>query len=304
MRRNKTQIVPFLLFLSAVLFAGQIKTIKDALGFSFDVSSPPKRIISLSPNITEILFALGLGNKIVGVTRYCDYPPEALKIEKIGGMVNPNLEKIKALNPDLIISFRGNPLRILKRLKKLGLPLFALEMGRDIESVFPLIKKIGVLTQKEKEAKFLIQSMKKKYYKIQEALLNVEKDPKVFLSLHGMGLWTCGKDSFLDDLVRKAKGVNIAGKIQRKWLHINREQLIHEDPEIIIIISKSQEEFDRAKEWIKKEKPFERLRAVVTDNIYHLDENIATRPGPRFIDALAELARILHPKHFEDKLSK
>lgn len=304
MRRNKIQIVPFILLFSATLFADQMKTLKDALGSSFTIASPPKKIISLAPNITEILFALGLGNKIVGVTRYCDYPPNALEKEKIGGMVDPNLEKIKDLNPDLIIGFRGNSLRILKRLKKLDLPLFVLEMGRDIESVFLVIRKIGVLTQEEKRAERLIQSMKKKYNEIHKALQNVENEPKVFFSLHGMGLWTCGKGSFLDDLVRKAKGVNIAGKIQRKWLHLNREQLIHQNPEIIIIISKSQEEFDRAKKWIKKVKPFERLMAVAKDRIYFLDENIATRPGPRFIDALAELARILHPQHFEGKQKK
>lgn len=299
MRRNRIQIVPFILFLSIALFADQTKIIKDALGFSFAAAASPKRIISLAPNITEILFALDLGNNIVGVTRYCDYPPEAMEKEKIGGMVDPNLEKIKALNPDLIIGFRGNPLRILKRLKDLGLPLFVLETGRDLESVFLLIRKIGIVTQKEERAELLIQSMEKKYDKIQEALRNVENEPKVFLSLHGMGLWTCGKGSFLDDLLRKAKGLNIAGKIQRKWLHLNREQLIHQNPEIIIFISKSQKEFDRAKKWLKNKKPFKQLKAVTTNSIYFLDENLATRPGPRIIDALAELARLLHPDNLE-----
>lgn len=299
MRRNKIQIVPFILFLSIALFADQTKIIKDALGFSLAAVASPKRIISLAPNITEILFALDLGDNIVGVTRYCDYPPEALEKEKIGGMVDPNLEKIKALNPDLIIGFRGNSLRILKRLKDLGLPLFVLETGRDLESVFLLIRKIGIVTQKEKRAELLIQSMKKKYDKIQEALRNVENEPKVFLSLHGRGLWTCGKGSFLDDLLRKAKGLNIAGKIQRKWLHLNREQLIYQNPAIIIFISKSQKEFDRAKKWLKNEKPFKQLKAVTTNSIYFLDENLATRPGPRIIDALAALARLLHPDNLE-----
>lgn len=299
MRQNRILLFLALLFFSGSIFAEQVKTIKDALGFSFTVASPPRRIVSLAPNITEILFALGLDPEIVGVTRFCDHPPQALEKEKIGGMIDPNLEKIRALNPDLIIGFRGNPLRILKRLKSLELPLFILEMDSNLESVFLLISKIGFVTQKEKEAEILIQSMKKKYDKIQEALRDVKKKPKVFFSLHGMGLWTCGKDSFLDDLVRKAKGTNIAGNIQRKWLVLNREQLIHEDPEIIIIVSKSEEKFDKAKEWIKTENPFGQLSAVISDSIYYLDENIVTRPGPRFIDALAELARILHPRHFE-----
>lgn len=299
MRRRALLLLLFFPSYCGSIFAQQPKTIKDALGSSSTMASPPQRIVSLAPNITEILFALNLGRQIAGVTRYCDYPPEALKKEKIGGMIDPNFERIEALNPDLIIGFRGNPLRLLHRLKRLGLPLFVLDMGSNLESVFVVIRKIGFVTQKEKEAEILIQSMKKEYDKIQESLQDVKRKPKVFFSLHGMGLWTCGKGSFLDDLVRKAKGHNIAGHIQRKWLLLNREQLIQENPEIIIIISQSEEQFEIAKKWIKNENPFGQIQAVISDNIYSLDENIVTRPGPRFIDALAELAHILHPQHFE-----
>ncbi len=293
----------FLLFLlNVILFGSQQKTLKDDLGFPYIMTSPPQRIISLAPNITEILFALDLGEKVVGVTRYCDYPEEALEKEKVGGMIDSKLEKIIALNPDLIIGFRGNPLRILKRLRSLHLPLFVLEMGTNLETVFLLIKKIGTITQKEKKAETLIQSLRKRYDKIQSSLQNVQHEPKVFFSLHGMGLWTCGKESFLNDLLRKAKGVNIAGNIPRRWLHYNREHLIHEDPEVIIILSKSQKEFSRAKEWIKNKAYLGGVRAVLTDRIYFLDENLAARPGPRLLEALEELAHILHPQFFEAEL--
>jgi len=294
----KRRIVLWFLFLSSlsgINFTQQPKIIKDALGSSFSVTSPPHRIVSLAPNITEILFALNLGPKIVGVTRYCDFPPPALEKENIGGMIDPNLEKIKALNPDLIIGFRGNPLRLLHRLKKLGFPLFVLDMGSSLESVFVIIRKIGVVTQKEKEAEVLVQSMIEKYDTIQKALQEVKRKPKVFISLYGMDLWTCGNGSFLDDLLRKAKAHNIAGHIQRKWLLLNREELIQENPEIIIIISKSEKDFERAKKWIKNENPFGQIKAVISDHIYFLDENKVTRPGPRFIEALAEIAHILHP---------
>lgn len=301
MRRIEIQVLFILPFFFAFILAVQTKTINDALGNPFTITSPPERIISLAPNITEILFALDLGHKIVGVTRYCDYPFQAKKKEKIGGMIDPNLEKIKSLNPNLIIGFRGNPLRVLKRIRDLKLPLFVLEMGKNLESVFLIINKIGIITYKEPEAEALIQGMKNKYKKIQQSLQRVKYRPRVFFSLHGRGLWTCGQDSFLDGLLRKAKGVNIAGSVQRKWFLFNREQLIHENPEIIIIISKSQKEFDKTKKWIKKEKSFEGLKAVITDRIYFLDENKATRPGPRLIDAFEELARILHPQCFEDR---
>lgn len=284
---------------STSIFASQQNIVRDSLGFSHIISSPPQRIISLAPNITEILFVLGLENRIVGVTRFCDFPVQAQKKEKVGGLVDPNIEKIIALNPDLIIGFRGNSLKILQRLRSLNLPLFVLEIEKSIESIFSIVNKIGKITTKEKEAQILIQALRDKYDKIQFVLQNVQHEPKIFLWLHGPELWTCGKDTFLDTLVREAKGVNIAGNTSRKWLPFNREQLIHKDPEIIIILSKSKQEFIRAKEWLKNAPPFRRIKAVMTDKIHFLGENLGTRPGPRFIDALAEMARLLHAELFE-----
>jgi iron complex transport system substrate-binding protein len=299
---KKIMLVCLLPLLCSISLNGQNRVIKDALGSPFTIKSPPQRIISLAPNITEILFALGLERRIIGITRYCDYPKETMEKEIIGGMIDPNLEKIIALNPDLVIGFRGNTLKVLERIKSLGLPLFALEMGASVESIFPLIEKIGTITRTEKKADILARSLRKKFMDILSALQSVRYEPKVFLSLHGMGLWTCGKESFLNDLIRKARGVNIAGDIPRKWLHYNKEQFIHEDPEIIIILSKSQEEFSKTKERLKNEKQFEGVKAISTGRIYFLDENLSTRPGPRLIDAFAGLARLLHPQCFEREL--
>ncbi|MDH5465870.1 MAG: ABC transporter substrate-binding protein [Candidatus Aminicenantes bacterium] len=299
MKRKKTAIVLLLISLNSPVLGIQEKIIKDDLGFTFRLNSPPQRIISLTPNITEILFALGLGEKVVGVTRFCDFPEEALKKEKIGGMVDPNLEKIKALNPDLIIGFRGNPLRTLERLRALHLPLYVLEMGTNIESLFSIIQKVGMVSHNEQKAEALIQSLRERYDRVLSSLREVKHEPKVFLSLHGVGFWTCGKESFLHDLIQKARGVNIAGRISRKWLNFNREQLIHENPEAIIVLSKSEEDFLKTRDWIKSEAHLKGIQAVASDRIYFLDENLATRPGPRLVDALEELARLLHPQCFE-----
>jgi len=292
--------LPFLLLFS-VISSAQSKFVKDDLGFAFQLSSPPQKIISLAPNITEILFALELEKRIVGVTRYCDYPAQARQKEKIGGLIDPSLEKIKALNPDLIIGFRGNPLRILKRLRSLGFPVFILEAGESLDSIYFTIEKIGTITHQEKQAQALVSSLKNKYEKIEASLRPVRHKPRVFLFLHGLGFWTCGKGSFLNDLLTKAKGENVSGKIPKKWLHYSQEQLLHDNPEVMIVMSKSQQEFTRARQWIREESHLEKVRAVEEDRIYFLDENLASRLGPRLFDALAELARLLHPHLFAEK---
>ncbi len=126
---------------------GPAQDILDDLGHPFPrPARPPKRIVSMAPNVTEILFALGLGDRVAGVTRFCDYPPEARRLPRIGGLVDPNIEVVRSLDPDLVIAFRGNPLRLVERIRKLGLPVFVLDIGEGLEDLPRLISKIGLIT--------------------------------------------------------------------------------------------------------------------------------------------------------------
>lgn len=298
---KKFTLLIFVLLFNLIPVRAQNKVFTDNLGFITEMDAPPKRIISLAPNITEILFALDLEDRVVGVTRFCDYPPEATRKERIGGLVDPNLEKIISLNPDLIIGFRGNPIRLLKRMREFNLPVYVLEMGTTIDRVFTVIEAVANITWTEEKAAKLLQSLKLRYQNIITALDREKNIPKVFVFLHGLGLWTCGKNSFMDDLLTKAKGKNIAGNLKKKWLLFSQEQLIAENPHFIIILSKSRKAFLEAKESISKGTYLKNLQAVIKDNIYFLDENLATRPGPRIIDALDNLARIFHPEAFSNK---
>ncbi len=301
MSRKKFGFLIFVLLFNLIPVRAQNKIFTDDLGFITEMDAPPKRIISLAPNITEILFSLDLGDSIVGVTRFCDYPPEATRKERIGGLVDPNLEKIISLNPDLIIGFRGNPIRLLKRMQEFNLPVYVLEMGTTIDRVFTVIETVAKITWTEEKAAKLLLPLKLRYQNIISALDREKNIPKVFVFLHGLGLWTCGKNSFMDDLLTKAKGKNIAGNIKKKWLLFNQEQLIAENPHFIIILSKSRKAFLQAKKTISKGTYLKNLQAVIKGNIYFLDENLATRPGPRIIDALDNLARIFHPEAFSNK---
>jgi len=277
------------------------ETITDDLKNPFALGPAPQRIISLAPNITEILFELGLGSRTIGVTRYCDYPPEALAKEKIGGMVDPNLEKIQSLKPDLIIGFRGNPLRVLTKLRSLHFPVFVLNLGSSLEGLFQTIEMVGRVSRAEGAAHELAARLQADYDAVRLALKDISRRPKAFLSVYGQGLWTCGQGSYLDDLLSQAGGVNIAGRVERRWLQINREQLIHENPEVIIIMAKDEPRFSQAAGLFRTDSRLKDVRAVKANNIHWLDENIAGRFGPRLIAALGEVARMLHPEKFEDR---
>ena len=290
-------LVPFI----AALLPLQETVIYDDFNTPFTLAGPPQRIVSLAPNITEILFALGLGGRIVGVTRYCDYPAQALQKEKIGGMVDPNLERIQALRPELIIGFRGNPLGILGKLRNLRFPVFVLDLGSSLDGLFQTIEKVGRVTRADGPAAAVVANLREKHQAVRQALGNSSKRPKVFLSVYGQGLWTCGAGSYLNDLLIQAGGLNIAGKTGRRWLQLNREQLINENPDVIIIMAKDKERFSQAGESFRADPRLKDVRAVKDNNIHLLDENVAGRFGPRLIDAFEAVARILHPEIFETR---
>lgn len=279
----------------AVQAFGQ-EVLKDDQGCVFRAGPPPERIVSLAPSITEVLFDLGLGSKVAGVTRYCDHPPEARAKPKIGGMIDPDLERIRALSPDLIIAFRGNPLPVIQRMRELGLPVFALEEGETIESLFPFLEKIGRVTQKQDAAARLIQRLKAEYDRVEEALRPARTRPRVFLAINGLGFWTSGRASYLTDLVEKAGGTSIAGGITKRWVELSREQLLQAEPEAFVLLVKSEGDFEAARKWLTGQSFLQSLAAVRSGRIFPLDENETSRYGPRLFDALKNLAHLLHPE--------
>jgi iron complex transport system substrate-binding protein len=279
--------------------SGRAQEIKDDLGRPFPLSArTPGRIVSMAPNVTEILFALGLGGRVVGVTRFCDHPEEARAIRKIGGLVDPNIEVVQSLDPDLVIAFRGNPLRLVERIGKLGLPVFVLDIGEGLEALFPLIERIGLVTRSEGRADELASGLRLRLDAIDEALRGITSRPKVFVLLHGQGLWTCGGESYVDDLIDRAGGTNVASALPKKWALYKRERIIKDDPDVIFILARSPGDFTEARDWLLRMPGVSGVSAVESGKIYELDENAASRFGPRLVDVLDRVARLLHPERF------
>jgi len=268
----------------------------DDLGWPFPrPARPPERIVSMAPNITEILFALGLGSRVVGVTRFCDYPPEASDLPKIGGLVDPNIEIIRSLDPDLVIAFRGNPLRLVDRIRKLGLPVFVLDIGRSLDELPALILKIGRVADAEARADSLAAALRGRLDAVDATVNRVTARPKVFVMLYGQGLWTCGGESYLDDVIARAGGTNVAAALPKKWALYKRERIIRDDPDVVFILARSTANFAAGREWLAGMPGIAAVSAVRTGRVYEVDENAASRFGPRLVDVLDRMAALLHP---------
>ena len=297
-----TFLIIFPLTLSSLF--PQTRVLADDFGHRLELSHCPERIISLAPNLTEILFVLGLGQKVAGVTSFCDYPPEARQKEIIGGLVDPNLEKIRVLKPDLILAFRGNPRRILDRLYAEKMPLQAFETGQNFEDLFSLIERISLLTCTQARGQELISSLREKIKLIETSLPASRESLRVFLTLYGQGqgLWTCGHNSYLNYLLERAGLQNVASGLEGNWFAYNPEKLIADNPELILILARNKEAFQQATNWLESLPPLKDINAIKNRNFVFLDENLFSRFGPRLIDAFNWLVRAVYfPAEQEEK---
>ncbi len=280
-------------------YAESQHVVRDDRGKEFRTDIRPKRVVSLAPNITEILFTLGAGGQVTGVTRYCDYPPEATEKTIIGGFLDPDIERIRDVAPDLIVAFRGNPLERIERLDGLGLRVFVLDIGYRLEEIPPLVEKIGAVVGRTAEAGVLARALTDRAARVASALSDFAARPRVFLKLQGEGLWTCGRESYFTDLIEKAGGTSVTSGLSKNWLEYGVESLVGDNPDLIVVLARSEEDFARTRAWLKNRPGVRETAAVRNDRILKLDENAASRFGPRLFDSLEDLARLLHPERFE-----
>ncbi len=270
-------------------------TVKDDVGRKITITKEPQRIISTAPSVTEILFALGLGEKVVGVSTFCNYPEEAKAKEKIGTFQSPNIEKILSLKPDLIIATGGVQRQTVEKLEQLGIPVFVSYPG-TLEDVIKSIYTIGRICGAEKNAKDLGFELKLRIAKVTSKVAKAKSKPKVFFELWHEPLMSAGPGSFIDDLIKKAGGINIAGSAKSAYPIFSLEQLVKEDPDIIIGAESSMSGDPLE---ISKRPTWNNLKAVKNQKVYKINDDIVFRSGPRLVLALEIIAKYLHPELFK-----
>lgn len=270
-------------------------TFTDEVGRKVELPTPPQRIVSVAPSVTEVLFALSLGEKVVGVSTYCNYPPEALKKEKVGGYITPSLEKIIALRPDLVIGTAdGNLKTFVNKLTGLGIPVY-ITSPRSLSGVITSIQHIGDATFSQLAAKRLVESMKRKIETVQEKVQGRPR-PRVLHVMAYDPLISSGKRTFVDDLIRIAGGINIAESAKGKHPRYSMEEVIAQDPEVIILSSmKSKDPLAEQRQWWGR---WKEISAVRFGRIYVIDADLIHRPSPRIVDGLEEMAKAIHPEVF------
>jgi iron complex transport system substrate-binding protein len=266
----------------------------DDLGRLVAINGTPQRIISLAPSNTEILFALGLGDRVVGVTDWCDYPPEAQQKEKVGSYNTPDIETILALNSDLILAGYGNTIEVINSLDELGLTVFGIKTT-DLYDLLDDIRTIGEITDKEVEAQALTSEMAVGIQAVADQTEELEQRPKVFYIVgHEPSLWTVGSGTFIHELIEKAGGVNICQNIT-SYAEITLEYVLAHDPEIIIT---SKYSYDWA---LNETGPLASTNASQTDRIFTCDDDLVQRPGPRLVKGLEWFAHFIQPDIFPEE---
>jgi iron complex transport system substrate-binding protein len=274
--------------------------ITDQLGRTVGLARVPERIISIAPSNTEILFALGLTDKIVAVTEYCNYPPEAEEKASIGGFSTPNIEELVALSPDLVLATSIHQNQIIPNLEQRGITVFALA-PETLDEVLESITLIGKITGKEEEASGLVGEMKERTKAVTDktgSLSGAQKPTVLYIVWHDP-LMTAGSGTLHDELFRTAGSRNMAGDLTG-YADISLEAVIDANPQVMIAGVGMGTGADAPFQFALNEPRLKNIDARLNNRVHAIDVDLIGRAGPRIVDALEQLAGFIHPELFPE----
>jgi iron complex transport system substrate-binding protein len=265
----------------------------DQSGRRVNVPASPQRLVTLAASLTEMVFAVGLGSRVVGVEQFSDYPPAAKALPKVGSYKLPDLERIVALRPDLCLAIKdGNPPHVLERLRSLGIPVYVVD-PRNLPGVIATVEEIGGLLGAAVKAGELATELRRRHQRIKDLAAQAAHRPRVFFQIGVSPIVSAGSHTFLDELITTAGGLNLAAG-QVPYPRFSREQILALQPEVIIITS-----MDRGGAFEQVKAGWERwqtLPAARNHRIFLVDSDLMDRPSPRLLDGLELLFRLIHPE--------
>jgi iron complex transport system substrate-binding protein len=267
------------------------RILTDQTGRRVEVPEHPSRIISLSPGITETLFLLGLGDRVVGVTDSCEYPPEAKLKPSVGSTLNPSIEKILTLKPDLVLgSPQANRRETADQLARVGIPLYGVT-AQTVDGTLASIADLGRAVGREAEAKEVVRQLQSRIDAVARQIAG-RKAPRVLFVVWYRPLMTAGPQTFLSDVIRRAGGEPMGAGLSGEWPKLSVEEALRLQPDVILFpqtqaFAPNQSEFRTLAGW-------KDMRAVKEGRVYFVSDTIV-RVSPRLVDALEDVARHLHP---------
>ena len=266
--------------------AVEIKTrsVRDDLGRTVKIPENVERVISLAPSLTEMIFAAGAGNKLVGVTTFCNYPPEAQQIQKVSDTQTPNIESIIALKPEVVFVSTASQLETFtKTLESQNIAVFVTGPN-GLDDIYKSIATVGDILGTRERADEVVREMRKRVARV-EALARGAERPKVFVQIDKNSLYTVGKDSFITDIIARAGGVSATADLATGYPKLSKETALALNPEVIILSESSDNR--------EPNEVFRNSPAVKNKRVYNINADLLSRPGPRIVDALEKIVEKL-----------
>ena len=276
------------------LVATETRAVVDEAGRSVNVPTRITRIVTLAPNLTEIVFAIGAGDRLIGNTTYCYYPPEAKNIAKVGDTLHPSIERIIALRPELILVSTASELESFTRqLEEQHIAVYVTD-PHDLEGVLRSIKTLGDLLGQSARATQVVNDLRARTLAVEERVKE-KSTVKVFYQLSAEPLYTAGRDSFVTDLIKRAGGESVTANVFGAWPRYSDESALAARPEVIIMAT-AESMGGSANAGVASS--LRKSPAVVAGRVYKVNGDFVSRPGPRLVDGLEQIARALHPEAF------
>jgi len=280
--------------------AQAIINLTDGLSRTITLEGIPQRIVSLAPSNTEILYAIGAGSLLVGRDEFSNYPEEALSLPSVGGSWGEyDSEAIVALSPDLVLAAEINPPELVQSLEDLGLTVFLLPNPTDIDGIYQILETAAQLTGRQPETAVLIGSLKERVEAVTSMTASISERPTVFYELDSTepnAPYTAGAGTFVDLLIELAGGTNVANVLDSPWAQISLEQLVVMDPDIILLGDSAYGVTPKA---VAARPGWEAIAAVKNGLVFPFNDDLVSRPGPRMVDGLEAMARLIQPEVFK-----
>jgi iron complex transport system substrate-binding protein len=275
-------------------------SVTDGLGRQITLEHPAQKIVSIAPSNTEILFALGAGSQTVGRDSFSDYPAEAVHVADIGGGVGSlNMELILSKQPDLVLAAPLTPPEQISALQNVGLTVFVVPNPITFDELYTNLRTVAKLIGRESEGAALVDALQARVDVVVRKLVNVQTKPLVYYELDATdpaAPYTSGPGTFVDLLIRQAGGTNFGADLQGEWVQVSVEDLLARQPNVVVLGDNTYGGV--TPEQVKTRVGWDALQAVRDNKIFIFDDNLVSRPGPRLVDGLEMMAKLLHPEVF------